>query len=328
MRPEDEFAITADISDAAKRLDVVVAVHLPDCSRSFASTLIQAGKIKIGGEKKKPGYRVRAGDIIHGELPLFEEPACNPEPISLNILFEDAHIIVVNKSAGMVVHPAPGNYSGTLVHGLLYHCPALGGIGGEMRPGIVHRLDKNTSGAIIVAKNRTVHERLSRQFKAREIKKNYLGLVYGKVASDTGEISLPVGRHPIHRKKMSVFSSKGREAMTLWRVKERFQHATLLNLDLKTGRTHQIRVHCAAIHHPLVGDTVYAAGRKPGGTKKGDAEALKLLGAATRQMLHAYRLELRHPVTDEIVSFTAPIPEDMQTLLKKLSTIDSDQPEQ
>jgi 23S rRNA pseudouridine1911/1915/1917 synthase len=323
MHPEGEFTITADASDAAQRLDVVVAAHLPDCSRSFASTLIQAGNITIGGERKKPGYRVRGGDIIHGRLPLFEKPACGPEPIPLSILFEDAHLIVVNKPAGMVVHPAPGNYSGTLVHGLLYHCPVLGGIGGEMRPGIVHRLDKNTSGAIVVAKNRTVHERLSRQFKARKIKKIYLGLVYGNVASNTGEISLPVGRHPVHRKKMSVFSPKGREAMTLWQVKERFGHATLLNFDLKTGRTHQIRVHCAAIHHPLVGDAVYAAGRKPARAKKSDAEALKLLGSVTRQMLHAYRLELIHPVTDEIVSFTAPIPEDMQILLEKLSTIDS-----
>jgi 23S rRNA pseudouridine1911/1915/1917 synthase len=328
MHSEGDFAITADASDAAQRLDVVVAAHLPDCSRSFASALIQAGKIRIGGEKKKPGYRVRAGELIHGELPSFEKPACDPEAIPLNILFEDAHIIVVNKPAGMVVHPAPGNYTGTLVHGLLFHCPALGGIGGEMRPGIVHRLDKDTSGAILVAKSRTVLERLSAQFKAREVKKTYLGLVYGNVTSDSGKISLPIGRHPVHRKKMSVFSPKGREALTLWRVKERFHHATLLNLDLKTGRTHQIRVHCAAIHHPLVGDDVYAARRKPGRKKKGDAEALKLLGSATRQMLHAHKIVLIHPVTDEVVSFTAPMPEDMRTLLEKLSTIDSAQPMQ
>jgi 23S rRNA pseudouridine1911/1915/1917 synthase len=323
MHPEHEFTIRAHASDAAQRFDVVVAAHLPACSRSFAATLIQAGKITINGEKKKPGCRVRAGDILRGGLPSFEKPACDPEPMALNILFEDSCLIVVNKPAGMVVHPAPGNYSGTLVHGLLYHCPALGGIGGEMRPGIVHRLDKNTSGAIVVAKNRTVHERLSRQFKARKVKKYYLGLVYGKVASTAGEISLPVGRHPVHRKKMSVFSSRGREAVTLWRVKERFRHATLLNFDLKTGRTHQIRVHCAAIHHPLVGDAVYTAGGKRDNCKKGDAEILKLLESVPRQMLHAHRIELAHPMTEEAICFTAPMPQDMQALIDTLSEMDA-----
>jgi 23S rRNA pseudouridine1911/1915/1917 synthase len=321
MHPEGEFAITADASDASQRLDVVVAAHLPGCSRSFASSLIQSGKIRVGGEKKKPGYRVRPGDIIYGERPSFERPACDPEPIPLNILYEDAYIIVINKPAGMVVHPAPGNYTGTLVHGLLYHCPELGGVGGEMRPGIVHRLDKNTSGVIIVAKSRVVHERLSRQFKARVVKKTYLGLVYGKVTPDHGEISLPIGRHPVHRKKMMVFSPKAREAMTLWRIKERFQHATLLQLDLKTGRTHQIRVHCAAIHHPLVGDDVYAPRRKPFRKTKRNSEALKVLESATRQMLHARSIALEHPVTDKIMSFTAPLPQDMQSLLNRLSAI-------
>jgi 23S rRNA pseudouridine1911/1915/1917 synthase len=283
--------------------------------------LIQNGKIKVGGKKKKPGYRVHAGDIIHGELPPFEQPACEPEPIPLDILFEDAHIIVIDKPAGMVVHPAPGNYTGTLVHGLLYHCPELGGVGGEMRPGIVHRLDKNTSGVILVAKRRSIHEHLSGQFKAREVKKEYLGLVYGHVATDSGEILLPVGRHPVHRKKMSVISPKGREAITLWQVKARFEHATLLQLDLKTGRTHQIRVHCAAIHHPLVGDDVYAPRRKQGRKGKQDIEALKLLESANRQMLHAHKIELKHPVTDKAISFTAPLAEDMQSLIHELSEL-------
>ena len=324
---EGEFAITAGASDAAQRLDVVVAAHLTDCSRSYASLLIQTGRIQVCNQKKKPGYRVRAGDVIHGELPSREEPACDPEPIPLDILFEDAHIIVVNKPAGMVVHPAPGNTTGTLVHGLLYHCPALGGIGGDMRPGIVHRLDKDTSGAIIVAKHRSALERLSRQFKARKVKKRYLALVYGCVATAHGRISLPVGRHPVHRKKMSVFSPKGRPAETLWRVKERFRHATLLEVDLKTGRTHQIRVHCAAIHHPLVGEAVYAAGRKPVRTRKGDAEAMTLLGAAARQMLHAHQIEFKHPETDAPMSVTAPMPEDMRALLGRLSDVAADRAE-
>ena len=321
MRPDVEFTITAGVSDAEQRLDVFVAAHLQDCSRSFASTLVQTGKIRVDGEKKKPGYRVHPGDMIHGEMPIFEQPACDPEPIPLSILFEDAHIIVISKPAGMVVHPAPGNYTGTLVHGLLYHCPELGGVGGEMRPGIVHRLDKNTSGVMLVAKSRLVHERLSRQFKTRRVKKKYLGLVYGNVTPDSGEIALPIGRHPVHRKKMSVFSPKGREAMTLWRVRERFQHATLLELDLKTGRTHQIRVHCAAIHHPLVGDDVYAARKKPVRKGKRDIEAFEMLESATRQMLHARKIELKHPVTEKSISFTAPLPQDMQSLLNRLSTM-------
>jgi 23S rRNA pseudouridine1911/1915/1917 synthase len=223
----------------------------------------------------------------------------------------------------MVVHPAPGNYSGTLVHGLLHHCPSLGGVGAEMRPGIVHRLDKDTSGVILVAKQRSVLEQISRQFKARKIKKQYTAMVYGCMAADAGEIALPVGRHPVHRKKMSVNSPKGRPAKTLWRVKKRFQHATLLDVDLKTGRTHQIRVHCAAIHHPLVGDTVYAAGGSTAkSTGRAEAEILSTLKSAPRQMLHARRLELIHPVSLRALDFAAPLPKDMRTLIDTLSEKD------
>lgn len=323
MCPTGAFTHTAGAPDADRRLDTVVADHVPACSRSYASLLIQTGRITVGGELKKPSYRVKPGEIIQGVFPLREAPACNPEPIPLDILFEDRHIIVINKPAGMVVHPAPGNYSGTLVHGLLHHCPSLGGVGAEMRPGIVHRLDKDTSGVILVAKQRSVLEQISRQFKARKIKKQYTALVYGRMAADAGEIALPVGRHPVHRKKMSVNSPKGRSAKTLWHVEKRFQHATLLDVDLKTGRTHQIRVHCAAIHHPLVGDTVYAAGRSTAkSTAHAEAEILTLLKSAPRQMLHARRLELVHPVTLRNMSFTAPLAEDMRTFIDRLSQKD------
>jgi 23S rRNA pseudouridine1911/1915/1917 synthase len=317
------FTHTVGVSDTARRLDAVVADHVPECSRSYAATLIQSGSITIDGRLKKPSYRVKPGETIQGVLPLRTEPTCSPEPIPLDILYEDSHIIVINKPAGMVVHPAPGNYTGTLVQGLLHHCPALGGVGAEMRPGIVHRLDKDTSGVILVAKQRSVLEQLARQFKARKVKKNYTALVYGCMAADSGEISMPVGRHPVHRKKMSVTSPKGRPAKTLWQVAKRFHLATLLDVDLKTGRTHQIRVHCAAIHHPLVGDRVYAAGHGSSNVRGGaEAEMLKLLKSAPRQMLHARKLELTHPVKSEKISFAAPLPDEMRILIDRLSAMD------
>jgi 23S rRNA pseudouridine1911/1915/1917 synthase len=215
---------------------------------------------------------------------------------------------VINKEAGLVVHPAPGHYTGTLVNGLLYHCPDLTGVGGEIRPGIVHRLDKDTSGAIVVAKNDTVHNNLSLQFKSKKIKKKYLALVYGEIESDSGTISLPIGRHPIDRKKMSTISRKGRSAETSWRVKERFCGVTFLELSLKTGRTHQIRVHCATINHPIVGDSVYCS-----------RKAVKsLIKSIPRQMLHAWCLGFTHPITQKFMSLEAPIPQDMSKVLNEL----------
>ncbi|MGD9045409.1 MAG: RluA family pseudouridine synthase, partial [Desulfobacterales bacterium] len=257
MPAKGAFSIDVKPADEDKRLDVLVASLLSDFTRTFVAGLISAEHIQVDGQPKKPGYRVKSGQKISGVIPPPVPVKFKPEPIPIDILFEDDHIIVVNKQPGLVVHPAPGHFSGTLVNGLLHHCPDLHGIGGELRPGIVHRLDKDTSGTMIVAKNDAAHQHLSRQFKSRQIKKEYLALVHGILKTESGNIKLPIGRHPVDRKRMSTVSPKGRTAETAWQVKEEFQVFTLLSLELKTGRTHQIRVHCASLRHPIVGDKVY-----------------------------------------------------------------------
>lgn len=313
---EGRFTIIAAEFDADTRLDSFVASNISACSRKTAASLIQKGLIHVSGSVKKPGYRIKPGDTIEGILPAPQPVAFQPEPISLSILFEDTAIIIIDKAPGVVVHPAPGHYTGTLVNGLLFHCPDLSGIGGELRPGIVHRLDKDTSGVLAVAKSQEAHIHLASQFKSRKVNKRYLCVVHGEPKTDAGTIQLPIGRHPSDRKKMSVHSRKPRSAETQWRVRERFDGFALLDIRLKTGRTHQIRVHCAAIHHPVVGDTVYG-GRK--GVRKFKTEARRLLiKGISRQMLHAFHLGIIHPVTDEPMSFEAPVPEDMRGLIEGL----------
>jgi 23S rRNA pseudouridine1911/1915/1917 synthase len=221
---------------------------------------------------------------------------------------------VINKPPGLVVHSAPGHFSGTLVNALLHHCPDLGAIGAEIRPGIVHRLDKDTSGTLVVAKNAATLEHLAVQFKNRTVIKDYLALVHGEMSADSGTIRLPVGRHPVDRKRMSTHSRKGREAETGWRVVRRLGGFTLLELRLKTGRTHQIRVHCAAIQRPIVGDPVY--GRRK--VAADHVEIHALLASVGRQMLHAWRLEIVHPCRGERMAFESPLPEDMGRLIEKL----------
>jgi 23S rRNA pseudouridine1911/1915/1917 synthase len=308
MHNQSVFTVFVDESDTGKRLDVVIASIISDCSRSYAAKLIIEGHIQVQGENKKPGYRVKAGEKIDGRVPTPIPAIFEPEPIEIDILYEDEHLIVINKRAGIVVHPAPGHYSGTLVNALLHHCPDIGTISGEIRPGIVHRLDKDTSGTLVVAKSSIIHENLSAQFKTRKIKKEYLALVHGEMESDAGSINLPIGRHPVHRKRMSTKSRKGREAETLWEVRERFKNATLIKVNLKTGRTHQIRVHCAAINHPVIGDPVYCT-RKAG---------KYLQSEAARQMLHAWRLKIFHPALQKEMTFESPIPQDMEELIKFL----------
>jgi 23S rRNA pseudouridine1911/1915/1917 synthase len=318
------FSIRVKPSDEDKRLDVLVASLLSDCTRTFVAGLIVAEYIQVDGRPKKPGYRVKSGQKISGVIPPPVPPVpvkFKPEPIPIDILYEDDHIIVVNKQPGLVVHPAPGHFSGTLVNGLLYHCPNLGGIGGELRPGIVHRLDKDTSGTMIVAKNDAAHHNLSRQFKSRQIKKEYLALVHGILKTATGSIKLPIGRHPVDRKRMSTVSHKGRTAETDWRVKEEFQGFTLLSLNLKTGRTHQIRVHCAALRHPIVGDKVYRPRKLEKTIAKGPKRSdklLQVLKSVNRQMLHAWRLSFTHPHSAKTVSFESPLPQDMAGLIDSL----------
>ncbi|QTA91804.1 RluA family pseudouridine synthase [Desulfonema magnum] len=312
------FTIHVTEHDAGKRADTIVASYVSGCSRTLAAALILRGEIRVQGAVKKPGYKLKAGDEIRGHIPPPEPVPFEPEPIGLDILYEDGHLIVINKPPGLVVHPAPGHYTGTLVNALLYHCPDLEGIGGKLRPGIVHRLDKDTSGALVVAKNADAQECLASQFKSREVKKTYLALVHGEPRTDSGVILLPIGRHPVHRKKMSTFSKKGRAAETSWKIRERFQEAALLKIRLKTGRTHQIRVHCAAIHHPVIGDDVYCT-RKRG--KNLPKNLSLLIQSAPRQMLHAWHLEFTHPVTEKKMCFESPLPNDMDSLLNALRNV-------
>ncbi|MBW2583958.1 MAG: RluA family pseudouridine synthase [Deltaproteobacteria bacterium] len=316
------FTILVDESDQDRRLDAVVAAHLPACSRSLAANLIANHKILVDNQPKKPGYRVRSGQEIIGRIPAPEPVEYKPESIPLDILYQDRYIVVLNKPAGLVVHPAPGHRSGTLVNALLYHCPDLGGIGGEIRPGIVHRLDKDTSGTMVVAKNAQALEILAQQFKTRTVRKKYLALVYGDLKNDEGTINLPIGRHPVHRKQMSTTTRKGRSAETSWRVREKFKAITLLELTLKTGRTHQIRVHCTALGHPIVGDQVYRSRKWLKDIDRlfsGESSSMVAqLKAVSRQMLHAWRLRLTHPYTGEIMTFESPIPTDMETVIEKL----------
>jgi len=311
------FQFDVDRLNAGRRFDLFLSSVLPDCSRSRAAVLIQDGHTTVGGRLKKPGYRLQSGDRIDGRLPDIVATAYTPEPIPLDILFEDSHLLVINKRPGMVVHPAPGHGSGTLVNALLYHCKDLSGIGGELRPGIVHRLDKETSGSMVVAKSEPVLNFLASQFKKRTVEKTYLALVRGHVKEDAGEILLPIGRHQVHRKKMSVSSRRPRTAETRWKVRERYPNATLLEVALKTGRTHQIRVHCAAIDHPILGDMVYGGRKQKTGPGVKDS-AGNTLAMPERQMLHAWRLSFVHPVTGETMAFESPVPEDMAEVMGRL----------
>ena len=305
----DAFSITADAACSGIRLDVFIAERLPECSRSLAGHLITTERFKVNGQARKPSYRLRAGDVVCGRLPAPQPCGFQPEPIPLSLLYEDADIIVIDKPAGLVVHPAPGHRSGTLVNALLYHCPDLTGIGAELRPGIVHRLDKDTSGTLVVAKTAVALDHLAGQFKRRTVRKDYLALVHGQMPAPSGTVRLPIGRHPVDRKRMSTVSRKGREAETEWRVLRFLGGVSLLELGLRTGRTHQIRVHCAAIGHPILGDPVYGRGR--GGERRGPG----------RQMLHALRLELDHPHTGERMRFESPLPKDMLGVLRELEEL-------
>jgi 23S rRNA pseudouridine1911/1915/1917 synthase len=317
MNSGDTFALEAGQNDAGTRLDVFIGERLPRCSRSFAAQLISEDCVRVNGQPKKPGYRLKAGDAVRAHMPPPRPAGFLPESIPLDILFEDEHIVVVNKQPGLVVHPAPGHYSGTLVNGLLHHCPDLGGIGAELRPGIVHRLDKDTSGTLVVAKNAQALERLAAQFKSRSVRKDYLALVHGGFSEDSGTIRFPIGRHPIDRKRMSTTSRKPREAETRWRLRREFPGVSLLEVGLKTGRTHQIRVHFAAIGHPIIGDPVYGR-KKPALSPPGAADVDDLLAAARRQMLHAWRLGFTHPHGGQALRFESPLPADMERLIKAL----------
>ena len=313
MNP-DVLSFNVALEQAGQRLDSYLAPFLPGCSRSHTATLIRKGWVLVDGRPSRPGYKVKHNDQIVARLPDPEPTELLAEPLPLNIIYEDEHLLVINKPAGLVVHPAAGHPAGTLVNGILHHCPDLEGIGGERRPGIVHRLDKDTSGVILVAKNSVAHDAISRQFKSRSIVKRYFALVEGEPGASSGNIDLPIGRHPVDRKRMSTTGNRVRDALTLWQVKERFTGATLLDIELKTGRTHQIRVHCQAMGFAIVGDPVY--GQKKGG--KSHPSVNRVLKKAQRQMLHAYCLCCHHPVDGRSLSFQAPLPEDFSDLLEEL----------
>lgn len=300
--------LNLEAQQTGERLDRYLAAQLSDLSRSRIQNLITQGNVKVNGEicaSKKA--TVLSGDRIQLTIPPAEPLELEPADIPLDILYEDEHLLILNKPAGLVVHPAPGHESDTLVNALLAHCPNLAGIGGVQRPGIVHRLDKDTTGALAIAKTDRAHQHLQAQLKAKTARREYLGVVYGAPKTETGTIDQPIGRHPIDRKKMAIVPVEkgGRPAVTHWRVKERLGNCTLIQFQLETGRTHQIRVHSAHIGHPIVGDPVYSSGRFAGVNLPGQA-------------LHAWRLQLEHPVTGEWIEAVAPLPQSLLTLLDVL----------
>jgi 23S rRNA pseudouridine1911/1915/1917 synthase len=318
------FAIRVKEDDTGKRLDAFVAGAFPDLSRGAVSRVIRAGDITVSGVPKKPGFRISHGDIIAGRIDI--DPAAAdevaPEPVEIDIVFEDHLFLVINKAPGTVVHPAPGHDHGTITHGLLHLRPRIYGVGGApARSGIVHRLDKDTSGIMIVAKNESAYHYLVSQFKTRSVAKKYVGIVHGVPETDSGRIVLKIGRHLRQRKKMAVTDRENaRDAETHWKTRETYQGISLLEFDIKTGRTHQIRVHCAAIGHPIVGDKTYGL-KKPCRHFKG-AALKEIISTVPRQLLHAWQLELNHPESGEKMRFEAPIPADMTDFISAFAKID------
>lgn len=290
-----------------ERIDKFLSCRLEEVSRSYIQKLIKEGHVSVNGKPVKANYKLGAGDEISVEIPEAKEPDILPEDIPLDILYEDQDILVVNKPKGMVVHPAAGHYGGTLVNALMYHCKdSLSGINGVMRPGIVHRIDMDTTGSLLVCKNDEAHRILAEQLKEHTIRREYHAIVYGNIKEDTGTVDAPIGRHPTDRKKMSINHKNGKQAVTHYEVLERFGNFTYIRCRLETGRTHQIRVHMASLHHPLLGDEVYGPSSRP------PFPGLK------GQVLHAKILGIYHPATGEYVEFDAPLPQYFVDLLQKL----------
>ncbi|HLO86716.1 MAG TPA: RluA family pseudouridine synthase [Nostocaceae cyanobacterium] len=297
--------ISLQVTENSDRLDRYLSQSLPDLSRSRIQQLIEQGKVQLNGQictSKK--ISLKTGDRITIEIPEVQPLELEAEEIPLDILYEDDQLLILNKPAGLVVHPAPGHADGTLVNALLAHCPNLPGIGGVQRPGIVHRLDKDTTGAIAIAKTDLAYQSLQAQLQAKTARREYLGVVYGAPKTTSGTIDFPIGRHPHDRKKMAVvpIEQGGRHAVTHWQIQERLGNYTLILFQLETGRTHQIRVHSNKIGHPIVGDPVYGSGRSVGVNLPGQA-------------LHAWQLKLQHPVSGNWIEVTAPLPERFTTLL-------------
>lgn len=286
-----------------ERLDLFITDQLEDLSRSAIQNLIKQERVYVNGEKVKASYRVNAGDEIYIDIPQAVPLKLQPENLPLPILYQDEDIAIVDKPRGMVVHPAQGNWQGTMVNALLYHVKQLSSINGELRPGIVHRLDKDTSGVMVVAKNDTAHRHLAHQIREHSVKRQYLALVHGLIKENLGTIEAPIGRSKVDRKKMAVMGD-GRPAISHYEVLERFHNYTLVKVQLVTGRTHQIRVHFSYIKHPVIGDFVYGSGKNPFALKG--------------QALHAAYLGLQHPSTGEYVVFESTMPDYMQSILAEL----------
>ena len=303
-----------DSEAVGARLDAYLAARISDWSRSRIQRLIEDGDVLVGGRAVKPSYKLRANDEIEVELIIAPLSSFAPEDIPIQIVDEDDELVVVNKPAGMVVHPAAGAENGTLANALAFHFARLSKRAGAIRPGIVHRLDKNTSGLLVVAKTEDAHEKLADQFRAREVFKSYVALVHGRVAQGTGQIEEPIGRDPRHRARMAVVRG-GRHALSLYRVRRSFERFTLLDVEIKTGRTHQIRVHLSFIKHPVVNDKIYGGGRD---NIIADPQVRARLRKLDRQFLHAAELGFRHPRTNEALRFSAPLPPELSTFLELL----------
>ncbi len=299
------FQITDEMED--ERIDSCISMLIDSLSRSFIQKMIKEGNVRVNGSVVKSSFRVKADDEVVFVLPKSVEPDIVAENIPLDVLYEDEDVVVVNKPKGMVVHPAAGHYSGTLVNALMFHCgESLSGINGVMRPGIVHRIDMDTTGSIIACKNDMAHNSIAEQLKEHSVNRRYVAICYGVIKEEEGTIDKPIGRHPIDRKKMAVNEKNGKRAVTHYKVLKRFQKFTYIECVLETGRTHQIRVHMASIGHPLLGDEVYAAGQK---------SPFKLQG----QTLHAKILGFQHPKSGEYVETDAPLPEYFSHLLDILT---------
>jgi 23S rRNA pseudouridine1911/1915/1917 synthase len=311
------------VAQSGIRLDKFILSHYPNFSRSYIQNLILKGNIVVNNSHVKTGYKIKKNDLILIDIPTPEPSIIKPENIPLNLVYEDDYLVVVNKPAGLVVHPGAGNYSGTLVNALLYHCKTLSGMNGILRPGIVHRLDKNTSGLMVIAKDNATHVALARQFEKREIVRTYFALVWGAPENESGIIETLINRSRRDRKKMAVSSDRGKSAVTIYKRIQSFQYFSLLELILKTGRTHQIRVHLNYIHHPVFGDPDYNGRhsqlkRLPSFLHK---RGLHLLKSIDRQALHAKKIEFIHPHSAKKVFFDSELPSDMDELIKRIPSV-------
>lgn len=300
-----EYRLTVEEGFEGYRLDKYLSEAIPELTRSYLQKVIKENGVLVDGKTAKGSYKVTEGELVELEIPEAVVPEIMPEEMPLDILYEDQDVILINKPKDMVVHPAAGHYSGTLVNGLMYHCKeSLSGINGVMRPGIVHRIDKDTTGVLIVCKNDKAHNHLAEQLKVHSITRKYRALVHGVIKEDEGVVDAPIGRHPVDRKKMAIVKSGGKNAVTHYRVLERFPGYTYVECQLETGRTHQIRVHMTSLGHPLLGDDVYGNVKSP----------FKLQG----QTLHAMILGFIHPTTGDYLEFEAPLPEYFAHLLDVL----------